>query len=62
VSFVAFAVPPPVTGLASDWPRIVRTLGVQLRLVRHALDLSQMDLAMRAGVSQGAVSRMESGR
>jgi transcriptional regulator with XRE-family HTH domain len=61
VSFAAFMVPPPVTGLASDWPRIVRTLGVQLRVIRTALDWSQEDVARRAAVSQGAVSRMESG-
>jgi transcriptional regulator with XRE-family HTH domain len=45
-----------------DWPRWMRALGRQERRVREFLGLSQEQLAREAGVSQGAVSRLEAGR
>lgn len=45
-----------------DWPRWMRGLGRQNRRVREFLGLSQEQLAKLAGVSQGAVSRLEAGR
>ena len=42
-----------------DW---MRQYGRHVRRVREFLGLSQDDLAQRAGVSQGAVSRFETGR
>jgi transcriptional regulator with XRE-family HTH domain len=45
-----------------DWARWVRSLGRQSRCVREFLGLSQEQLARLAGVSQGAVSRLEAGR
>ncbi len=43
----------------SDW---LREVGQQNRRLREFLGLSQQDLASRAGVSQGALSRLEAGR
>jgi transcriptional regulator with XRE-family HTH domain len=40
----------------------MRDLGAQLRRVRVFLGLSQEEVARLAGVSQGAVSRLEAGR
>jgi len=40
----------------------MRELGRHKRRVREFLSLSQEELARRAGVSQGAVSRLEAGR
>jgi transcriptional regulator with XRE-family HTH domain len=40
----------------------MRTLGRQVRRTREFLGLTQRELAQRAGVSQGAVSRFEGGR
>ena len=45
-----------------DWPRWMRGLGRQHRRMREFLGLSQEQLARMAGVSQGAVSRLEAGR
>jgi len=45
-----------------DWVRWIRALGRQSRCVREFLGLSQEQLARLAGVSQGAVSRLEAGR
>lgn len=40
----------------------MRALGRQNRSIREFLGLSQEEVARRAGVSQGAVSRLEAGR
>src|SRR5437867_3993653 len=45
-----------------DWREWMRSLGRQLRRVREFLGLSQDQVARLAGVSQGAVSRLEVGR
>ena len=45
-----------------DWPARMRDLGRQIRRVREFLGLSQDQVARLAGVSQGAVSRLEAGR
>lgn len=45
-----------------DWSRWMRALGRQGRRAREFLGLSQEQLAALAGVSQGAVSRLEAGR
>jgi transcriptional regulator with XRE-family HTH domain len=45
-----------------DWKGWMRTLGEQVRRTRVFVGLSQEELARRAGVSQGSVSRLESGR
>ena len=45
-----------------DWARWMRGLGRHGRRVREFLGLSQEELARLAGVSQGAVSRLEAGR
>jgi transcriptional regulator with XRE-family HTH domain len=45
-----------------DWPRWMRALGRHKRQVREFLGLSQEQLARLAGVSQGAISRLEAGR
>jgi transcriptional regulator with XRE-family HTH domain len=45
-----------------DWTRWMRALGRQNRAIREFLGLSQEEVARRAGVSQGAVSRLEAGR
>ena len=36
--------------------------GATVRVVREALGISQRDLAERAGISQGALSNIESGK
>ena len=46
----------------SDWSGWMRELGRRLRRVREFLGLSQDQVARMAGVSQGAVSRLEAGR
>jgi len=46
----------------ADWREWMRGLGRQLRRVREFLGLSQDQVARLAGVSQGAVSRLEAGR
>jgi transcriptional regulator with XRE-family HTH domain len=45
-----------------DWREWMRGLGRQARKIREFLGLSQEQLARSAGVSQGAVSRLEGGR
>ena len=45
-----------------DWREWMRGLGRQSRRVREFLGLSQEQIAKLAGVSQGAVSRLEAGR
>src|SRR5262245_48335111 len=51
-----------VTANATDWARWMRGLGEQVLRVREFLGFSQEQLARIAGVSQGAVSRLENGR
>ena len=50
------------TGPSIDWPKWMRELGSRIRHVREFVGLSQEQLARLAGVSQGAVSRLEAGR
>jgi transcriptional regulator with XRE-family HTH domain len=45
-----------------EWRQWMRDLGRQLRRVREFLGLSQEQVARLAGVSQGAVSRLETSR
>ena len=45
-----------------DWREWMRANGQQVRRLREFLGLSQEQLAQLAGVSQGAVSRLEAGR
>src|SRR5438067_8739639 len=45
-----------------DWREGMRDLGRRIRRVREFLGLSQDQVARMAGVSQGAVSRLEAGR
>jgi len=45
-----------------DWSRWMHELGAQVLRVREFLGLSQDQLSRLAGVSQGAVSRLENGR
>ncbi|HYV55943.1 MAG TPA: helix-turn-helix domain-containing protein [Candidatus Nitrosopolaris sp.] len=45
-----------------DWSEWMQALGRQGRRLREFLGLSQEELARMAGVSQGAVSRLEAGR
>ncbi len=46
----------------TDWAAWMRELGRHKRRVRELLGMSQEQLARMAGVSQGAVSRLEAGR
>ncbi len=45
-----------------DWREWMRGLGRQARRIREFLGMSQEQIARAAGVSQGAVSRLEGGR
>jgi DNA-binding XRE family transcriptional regulator len=45
-----------------DWQIWLHRLGREMQKLRDALGLSQRDLARLSGVSQGAVSRFETGR
>ena len=47
---------------AVDWKRWMVGLGQNRRRLRELLGLSQEQLAKIAGVSQGAISRLEAGR
>ena len=46
----------------TDWSGWMHDLGRRIRRVREFLGLSQDQVARMAGVSQGAVSRLEAGR
>jgi len=46
----------------SSWGEWMRALGRRARHVREFLGLTQDELGRMAGVSQGAISRLESGR
>jgi transcriptional regulator with XRE-family HTH domain len=46
----------------TDWSGWMHDLGRRIRRVREFLGLSQDQIARMAGVSQGAVSRLEAGR
>lgn len=50
------------SGADAGWRRWMGEFGQHVRRVREFVGLSQADLARRAGVSQGAVSRFEAGR
>ncbi len=45
-----------------DWRAWMQDLGRKVRQTREAMGLSQSELAAAAGVSQGAISRLETGR
>ena len=45
-----------------DWSAWMRNLGRQVRRIRKFLGLSQEQIARAAGVSQGAISRLEAAR
>lgn len=45
----------------NDWLAWMRELGLRVRRARDVVGLSQERLAQLAGVSQGAISRMETG-
>ena len=49
-------------GSVHDWERWMTGMGRYTRRLRELAGLSQEELARRAGVSQGAVSRLEMGR
>lgn len=51
-----FVVPPPL-----GWGLLIRSLGHHVRALRKLAGLSQEELARHAHVSQGAISRVESG-
>jgi len=61
-----FSVPPPCAVPRwrgdTDWDTWFRNLGRQMRALREFLGISQDRLATLANVSQGAVSRFETGR
>jgi len=46
----------------TDWSAWLRRLGTSMRDLRESLGLSQEEVASRAGLSQGSVSRFENGR
>src|SRR5262245_27518090 len=48
--------------LAAEWRRLIGRLAASIRETRTLLGWSQSDLAARAVVSQGAISRLESSK
>jgi len=52
----------PVPTGQGEWKQWMREFGQQLRRTREFLGLSQEQVAQQAGVSQGAVSRLETAR
>jgi transcriptional regulator with XRE-family HTH domain len=52
----------PDAPTSDEWAAWIRGLGRHVRRVREFLGLSQEQIARMAGVSQGAVSRLEAGR
>src|SRR5262245_64940742 len=47
---------------STTWQEWMRSLGRHTRRMREFLGLTQEQLGRRAGVSQGAISRLEAGR
>jgi transcriptional regulator with XRE-family HTH domain len=52
----------PSKNTVRDWERWMTGMGIYTRRLRELVGLSQEQLARLAGVSQGAVSRLEMGR
>jgi transcriptional regulator with XRE-family HTH domain len=47
---------------SDDWPRVARALGVRVSLLRLSRDLTQEQLAHRAGISRGYLQKVEHAR
>jgi transcriptional regulator with XRE-family HTH domain len=52
----------PTGGAEDPWRTWIRQVGARLRRIREYIGMSQEQLGRLAGVSQGAVSRLEVGR
>jgi transcriptional regulator with XRE-family HTH domain len=61
-SVASFSALPTSPDQDHEWRSWMRAVGREARLVREFLGLSQDKVSQLAGVSQGAVSRLESGR